>query len=129
MNICVDCQRPIGFCSWEKNFTPVSGWTATKTKILVASPVLREQGKYTDSYDVKDCPLFLPHSGYKKQVTKRSRRIIATNIVTGEETCFSSIREAGRKGDFLEPAIYAILRGAQYTHYGHTFRYAEENDP
>lgn len=129
MNICVDCQRPIGACSWEKNFTPVPGWTATKTKILVASPVLWEQGKYTDSYDVKDCPLFVPPPGYKKQVAKRSMRIIATNIVTGEETCFSSIREAGRKGDFLEPAIYAILRGDQYTHYGHTFRYAEENDP
>ena len=32
-NICFDCKKACGGCSWSKNFTPVKGWLANKTKI------------------------------------------------------------------------------------------------
>lgn len=94
MNICVDCQRPIGFCSWEKNFTPVPGWTATETVILVSSPSLWEEARFTKSYDVKDCPLFVPPPGYTGPKASRAKSVIARNIATGDETIFPSIKKA-----------------------------------
>lgn len=50
-NICWNCKKAYGKCSWAKNYTPVPGWTAT--------PVIRQYGKETDtSYDITKCPQF-----------------------------------------------------------------------
>ena len=41
-----------GHCPWASHLVPVEGWEAKKT-------YLKQQGEqYTDSYIVKDCPLF-----------------------------------------------------------------------
>ena len=56
MNICADCGRFMD-CSWEKEFVPVPGWKAKKTKLKVQSgPKYRI--RYIDSYDVQKCPLY-----------------------------------------------------------------------
>lgn len=127
MNICVDCQRPIGFCSWEKNFTPVPGWTATKTKILVASPVLWEQGKYTDSYDVKDCPLFLPHPECQGKRRSIAKPVIARNIVTGDETIFPSIKKASVALGTTERTVAKYIAHGGIL-YGNRLRYEKVGD-
>lgn len=54
-NICFDCQRACGGCSWSQDFTPVPGWTAKPVK-LKQSP-----GEPIDTYHITGCPLFLPH--------------------------------------------------------------------
>lgn len=51
-NICFDCERACGGCSWSQDFTPVPGWTAT--------PVYREAAHegYQETYQITACPLF-----------------------------------------------------------------------
>lgn len=48
---CWVCKNSIGVCSWSYNFTPVEGWKAKPTKIVV-------NGKYEDSYKIIECPQF-----------------------------------------------------------------------
>lgn len=127
MNICADCQNPIGSCSWEKSFIPVPGWTAVKTKVLVASPAFRKNGTYTESYDVRSCPLFLPPPGYPRKQVGIAKPVIAKNIVTGEETIYPSIKKAsvalGATGNTVTKCI-----GHGGILYGHTLRYAKVGD-
>lgn len=58
-NICFDCEKACGRCSWSKDFTPVPGWTAIE--------VFRNiDGRYAGPYDhffsrtyaITACPLF-----------------------------------------------------------------------
>lgn len=128
MNICADCRNPIGTCSWEKSFIPVPGWTAVKTKVLIASPSLRKNREYVESYDVKSCPLFTPPPGWKSQKSRtKPKRIIATNIVTGEEVTYPSIRQAVIKGGFIDISVRRVLAGQAFSHYGYKFRYTKED--
>ena len=41
-----------GHCPWARSLTPVPGWKAQKVKLKISKEV------YTDSYIVKECPLF-----------------------------------------------------------------------
>lgn len=144
MNICADCQNPVNTCSWEREFKPVEGWTAKETRLLIASPSERKGQPYTTSYDVTACPFFKPYPGYKPPKQKvfvpkdrkegkkgkkgrKGRPIIATNIVTGEEISFSSIKQAIKLGGFSSSSIYFCLAGEQYSHYGYKFRYKEDD--
>lgn len=122
MNICADCYRTIGTCSWEKNFVPVDGWEAKKTTVMVQykGPV--------ESYNVVSCPLFVPHPKSSKPRRSKSRPIIATNIVTGETIIFPSVRAAEKTNDFLESSIHKCLAGKQQVHYGYTFQYLDAED-
>lgn len=61
--ICPDCENCVPNpetgkgCSWSRQFKPVEGWTAEKTKIV--NRTIEEGKEYTiDSYKVLDCPLF-----------------------------------------------------------------------
>ena len=59
-NICFNCKKACGGCPWTEidsstnrpKFTPVPGWTATKTKLNMA------RGVIIDSYHITECPLF-----------------------------------------------------------------------
>lgn len=53
--LCWDCEKACGRCSWSKNFTPVPGWKAIPTKIQADN-----HSKYThvDSFDIYECPEF-----------------------------------------------------------------------
>lgn len=50
--LCYTCNTPSPTCPWKYNFTPVKGWEAEPTKVLVS------EGKYQNSYHVKSCPLY-----------------------------------------------------------------------
>ena len=52
--LCWTCKNACGKCSWSKGFEPVDGWDAIPTKIKVSI----ETNEYTDSYFVKNCPLY-----------------------------------------------------------------------
>lgn len=53
---CWTCRRPgTGSCSWDLNFTPVEGWTATPTMVAVWA-----KGAQTESYIVHACPKYVP---------------------------------------------------------------------
>lgn len=52
-SLCWRCRKSgASACSWDINFTPVDGWTATPTKIRN-----RDNG-YVESFLVHQCPLF-----------------------------------------------------------------------
>lgn len=57
---------------------------------------------------------------------KLQRPIIATNVVTGEETLYPSIQAAQRAIGTKD--INAVLSGKQHKAKGHTYRYAEVGD-
>lgn len=54
-NICFDCQRACGGCSWSRNFEPVLGWEAKPSKLHSAGGRKREVW----GYHITACPLFL----------------------------------------------------------------------
>ena len=68
-NICFDCERACGGCSWTEvdpetgklRWEPVPGWTAEKTYLTLQST---SHGKHkkaiTETYHIIDCPLFVP---------------------------------------------------------------------
>ena len=58
-NICFDCQKACGGCSWSRDFTPVPGWTATKKtqKIYVGGT---KKHRYEKTYHITACPEFVP---------------------------------------------------------------------
>lgn len=63
-NICFDCQRACGGCSWsacdpltgELLFMPVPGWTAKPSKLYSAHG---SHNRETWTYHITACPLFL----------------------------------------------------------------------
>ena len=65
-NICFDCQRACGGCSWSEldpetdkpRFEPVPGWTAEKTKLNRGEP--NGSRPFMETYHITACPLFVP---------------------------------------------------------------------
>lgn len=63
-NICFDCKRACGGCSWSEvddktgkvKFEPVPGWIAEPTKLYLGEA--HGVRKYGDTYKVMACPLF-----------------------------------------------------------------------
>lgn len=63
-NICFDCQKACGGCSWTEldpatkkpRFEPVPGWTAEKSLLNVGSD--RKGGKWVETYHITACPQF-----------------------------------------------------------------------
>ncbi len=60
----------------------------------------------------------------KGQVERRNRRIIGTNLVTGEELRFEYASEVSGKG-FTRTGVYKCLSGEMHQHKGHTWRYED----
>ena len=56
-NICFDCQKACGGCSWSTDFTPVPGWTAQK----VTQRASNSKGKalWNETYHITVCPEFV----------------------------------------------------------------------
>lgn len=108
-------------CSWVKSLTPVEGWKA------IPAPAL-------DSYIVVKCPEYVegresspektqivPAPPRKKKGKTYSGTIIGTDIVTGEEIRFPSIRDADDSG-YGREKIYLCLTGKKKTYKGYTWR-------
>lgn len=60
--LCWQCEKACGRCSWSNDLTPVPGWKATPTKILSYTEQANRKRKkvYLDSYDISECPEFEP---------------------------------------------------------------------
>ena len=55
--LCWSCDKACnGGCSWSARLEPVKGWDAEPIKVK------QENGRYIDSFRIKECPL------YKKEV-------------------------------------------------------------
>lgn len=54
--LCWDCKKATGGCSWSKNFIPVPGWTATPAVIKSTSG--RNNVMITETYSITACPEF-----------------------------------------------------------------------
>lgn len=111
MNICGDCLRFMG-CSWEREFKPVDGWKAEKTKLYISKDVK------IDTYKISYCPLFIPPNRPVQDGVPDG--LVARNIKTGKVKHYASVREAEKDG-FNAKSIYTVLRGENKTHKGWTF--------
>lgn len=60
--LCWDCEKACGGCSWSKDFIPVKGWDAVPTK--VRNGTTSKKGEHIvsviDSFEVRECPEFEP---------------------------------------------------------------------
>lgn len=58
--LCWECEKACGRCSWSSSFTPVPGWNAKPTKIISYTAIGGGKRKkfYVDSYEIHDCPEF-----------------------------------------------------------------------
>lgn len=66
--LCWKCSVPgTGGCSWDRDFTPVRGWTAIPTRIW-----LNYKKSSTGSYCVESCPLFRPAQRWAGKITDES---------------------------------------------------------
>ena len=64
--LCFECARAAGFCSWSRNLTPVEGWDAEPSNL----------GNSTGcSYRVEGCPLYIK-DGKTKEEQHEQRRML-----------------------------------------------------
>lgn len=54
-NICIECQKACGGCSWSKSFEPIEGWTAKKCHLPMVG---RNSVTYIETYYITACPEF-----------------------------------------------------------------------
>lgn len=125
MSLCQICARKIGTCSWERDFTPVPGWTAEPTRLRMSTQ--DKDGNHIpreiDSFRVLECPLYVPPDMTYRPITVNTSGvpIMATNRKTGEVAFYPSISAACAFGGFHPSAIHKCLIGEQKDHNGHTF--------
>ena len=56
-NICFDCAKACGGCSWSKRFEPVPGWTAEPV-VIKSFETLLGGPKFTKTFHITACPQF-----------------------------------------------------------------------
>lgn len=84
-NICWDCKKAVGRCSWSRDFTPVEGWDAENVPY---QPWETQSVKYRDTYIIRGCPEF----------ERDEPREISNLMLTHEENV-----EFMSKGNFKRP--------------------------
>ena len=75
-NICFDCKKACGGCSWSAvdpdtnklKFEPIPGWTARKTVLNVGSD--RFGRNLVETYHITECPLFEKEDAKRKSDTQ-----------------------------------------------------------
>jgi hypothetical protein len=73
-NICIDCQRACGGCSWTEvdletnkiRFEPIPGWTATPVRLNLGGVV--SGPRFTTTYHITACPLYAPDPPRKRRI-------------------------------------------------------------
>lgn len=53
--ICWECAKACGGCTWSAKFEPVAGWSAVKTAVCHVSHGKRE---WAETYRISSCPEF-----------------------------------------------------------------------
>lgn len=116
-------------CSWERDFIPVEGWKAKRVKWSTIDNYLK---KDSESYEVIDCPLFIPpHDKYKKpkkyddtkkhlRVSKNQKKVRGVCIETGETRTYDSIHSTFADG-FRPSKVSDCINGRQKNHKGWRF--------
>lgn len=130
MSICMDCRNYR--CSWLQRHKPVDGWNAIRADLRIKTAT---ENKFLESYDVKECPLFIPPKGYKGYKAKPPRPkmklhnssrcipIVAYNPQTKERRRYDSMGEATKDG-FTRKGISNCVNGKLHTHRGWYFEKA-----
>lgn len=57
-NICFNCKKACGDCSWSEKFEPVPGWTAKK--VMLNLGVTHKKRRWAETYYITACPEFEP---------------------------------------------------------------------
>lgn len=77
-NICIDCQKACGGCSWSRSFTPVEGWTAEK--VVIRNGIIDHKVRNTETYHIIECPEFVrdkPRSKDKNENREQFKKFVA----------------------------------------------------
>lgn len=107
-NICFDCARACGGCSWSRRFKPVPGWTAQRATLPGGTP-----GTTIDTYQVTACPKYVKTVRHSTQ--GRATPVIRTNPETGEEKRYASMSIAAHVLAGNPSRIYtACMNGQSY---------------
>lgn len=79
--LCWDCARASGFCSWSKTLTPVDGWEAKPTMIrhMSRGGCVNSEERITNSYVVTACPLFMK-DGKTVEERREQRRVLMEEL-------------------------------------------------
>lgn len=131
MNICSECQRPVGSCSWERSFRPVDGWTAEKaTRRFQSTLGGKSFVTQVETFSIKECPLYIPPAAGRERDRDCSkptvkRFVVAEDMVFHTKVKFPSAAAADRDGGFIKAEVVACLEGRQRSHYGHYFYWEE----
>lgn len=83
-NICFDCARACGGCSWSRRFKPVPGWTAQRATLPGGM-----SGTRIDTYQITACPQYVKSVRYSTR--GRATPVIRTDPETGEEKRYASM--------------------------------------
>lgn len=94
--LCWDCARTSGFCSWSQELKPVEGWEAKPTMIRHMSRGGCENNSLyiTNSYMVTSCPLFV-----KDGKTKEERREQRAKLMEELQSGITPVRASGTASD------------------------------
>ena len=73
--LCNDCARSVGFCSWSKRLDPVEGWTAVPTVVKINRRGKNKHEYEMDTYHITECPLFI-QEGETVEERRKQRQML-----------------------------------------------------
>lgn len=118
MNICAECQY-IG-CPWETAFEPVDGWVAEETTVLAYYKGSKEKRVDVKTYDIKECPLYIPPDSKRRGKHADDAFIVAYCIDTGETKRYRNMSKVVKAG-FDKRIVSKCLDGVYAEHKGWSF--------
>ena len=116
-------------CSWEREFVPVKGW---KAREQVHDYIENGVKIKAVTFDIIDCPLFIPpNQSYKKPkefkrkathtAEKKSRKMVkGESLATGETKVWESMKSVKEDG-FSQGRVSECVNGKRKQHKGWRF--------
>lgn len=80
--LCNDCARCVGFCSWSKRLEPVDGWTAVPTVVKINRRGKNKTEYEMDTYHITECPLFI-REGKTVEERRAQRKMLMEERLKG----------------------------------------------
>ena len=125
--LCWLCQNAGGNCSWSKSFTPVDGWKAVPTKVQAGFYSKTNDPRFTDSYDVYECPEFELLSEIKNRFSNKKPKKARTDRHSEERNEYAQIQRLLSRGKSID-RIARDLGYSESTIYRKIKRYEEKNN-